>query len=150
MSLPDDVFLGSVPNNSAVIYHRESERPQKLLCHSALQSSCTGQWLGLGDTASHSCEGDGMEEGEEEEEGGSGERGGSGAGVSFGSVGLDLGMVAEDGVYVCSIQDEDRQEQKLYVGLYQSGTSTFQYSVAIDCSSTTGSRSGWWSRIGIC
>ena len=45
------------------------------------------------------------------------------AGVTFNSVALNLGEVAEEGVYTCIVQDELGVEQKLFIGVYQSGWS---------------------------
>ena len=106
MSLPDNIFLGSIPNNSAVIVDRNFDLQQELLCHSALQSSCTtGEWLGLGPQSYESC------------------NEGPGANTSYEFVRMDLRNVNESDkrVYTCAIQDEDLQKQQLFVGVYQSG-----------------------------
>lgn len=106
VSLSDQVFLGSVPNNSAVIVNNESENDQELLCHSALQSSCSGEWSSLTLPALQNCT-----EGDEA----------SGTSTSYESVRLHLGSPLDEGLYTCGIQDEVLQEQELYVGVYNSG-----------------------------
>lgn len=110
LSLPDRIFLGSLPNNSAVVFNREeSRKPQELLCHSALPSnSCAGEWLGVNNTPpSERCSGGRASSLLED--------------AVFSSVKLDLHTVSEEGVYTCIIDDEDQMEQRHYVGIYHNG-----------------------------
>lgn len=115
VSLPDNIFLGFIANNSAVIFDSESDQKQELHCHSALQSGCTGEWLGLTPPSSESCDDN---------------NGGSGVGMSYKSIKLDLGSLSEEGVYTCAIQDEAMQEQRLYIGVYQSGEYLHNWSLS--------------------
>lgn len=88
-----------------MIFDSESNNKQELFCHSALQSSCTGEWLGLTPPPSESCEEDEA----------------SGSSMSYKSVKLDLKTVSQEGMHVCAIHDEALQEQRSYIGVYQSG-----------------------------
>lgn len=140
MSLSQDLFLGLVPNNSAVLLVQQYEQsqdddyrdvgnevPQELLCQSALLrtgTNCNARWLDPSNSGVGQCvrqiDSEKVEEVEEEEvEAVSKEA----EGLVFNSVRLDLKAAdLEEGVYTCIIEDENRVEQKLLVGVYQRGT----------------------------
>lgn len=105
MSLPDNFFLGSIPNNSAVIF--QPGMPQEVICHSAHRSSCAaGHWMSVGsNTDLGSCD----------------NRGSEVEVATFNSLRLDLNEASEQGVYSCVVYDEREVEQKLFVGVYHSG-----------------------------
>ncbi len=101
MSLPDRFFLGNLPNNSAVVFSQQEHTEQQVICHSALKSSCAaGQWINSQGQPVGSC---------------------NHTESAFNSVRLDVGQVSEEGVYSCVIQDEMGVQQKLILGVYQSG-----------------------------
>lgn len=149
MSLSEDVFLGSVPNNSAVVVRQQNESgavssdiPKELLCQSSLLgtgsgSTCNAQWLSPSNSPVGQCVSRSVSEspeegergGQEEEKENAAEGGGSSRGEAeevegsmFNSARLELGAAGvEEGVYTCVIEDENRVEHKLYVGIYQDG-----------------------------
>ncbi len=97
------MFLGSLLNNSAIILSSEENKTQEVICHSALKSSCPGQWLDHPEAAPEDCA-----ERESTE-------------MTFNSVVLDLNSVSLEGMLVCVIEDENREAQKLFLGVYLSG-----------------------------
>ncbi len=97
--MPDNFFLGTLPNNSAVVFN-SGGMPQAVLCHSGLRSNGTGQWM----SPVAMYEGDGND-----------------FMAEFNFVKLDLKNGTVEGIYTCIIEDENEQEQKLYIGAYQSG-----------------------------
>jgi hypothetical protein len=99
ISLPDNIFLGSIPNNSAVVY--EEGMLQEVFCHSARKSSCvSGQWIGTSDLEAN-CE--------------------DSEGVTFDHVAFNLSTVSNYGIHSCVIADERGVEQSLFIGIYNSG-----------------------------
>ena len=129
MSLALDLFLGSVPNNSAVVVKMRNNElkdvgndiPQELLCQSALlrtNTNCNARWLNpsnspVGQCVSQSDSGIG-EMGERVSE--------QDNVLVFNLLRMDLEAAnLEEGVYTCIIEDENRVEQNLHVGIYQDG-----------------------------
>ena len=104
ISLPGHVFLGSLQNNSVVVVDsQEQNRTQEVFCHSALKSSCPGQWLDRPEATPEVCSESGSRA------------------MAFNSVKLDLTSVVE-GLLVCVTEDRNREVQRLYLGVYLSGT----------------------------
>ena len=99
--MPDDVFLGTIPNNSAVILdQQEAVLSGEVICHSALKSNCIGQWNNATEPlASHCPDSPGV----------------------FSSVALNLSTITEEGIYSCVVQDEEMKNQELFIGFYHSG-----------------------------
>ena len=114
MSLPGTIFLGSLPNNSAVILSNEGNKSQEVICHSAQKSSCPGRWLDLDKSIHEDCD---VMESEV---------------VAFNSVRLDLNSVSDKGVVACVTEDENGEEQRLYLGVYMSGTCKQQHGLKGD------------------
>lgn len=84
--------------------------PAEVVCHSTSRSSCVaGQWTSLtADVETTSCE-----------------NSESAAEGTFSSVTLDLSEVSAQGVHSCIVNDERGVEQKLFIGVYQSGNNAF-------------------------
>lgn len=106
MSLPDNFFLGTLPNNSAVVVLNNTRNAQEIICHSASKSNCITQWVGPAGSLSRCSEQISDEL------------------VVFNSARLNLNEITKEGLYTCITEDENSQEQKLYIGIYKSGSHT--------------------------
>lgn len=112
LSLPDDIFLGTIPNNSAVILDQQEGVASggEVICHSALKSDCIGKWTNATQSLTRSirdCTTDDRLVREAD---------------VFSSVVLDLGTITEEGMYSCVVRDEKMESHELLIGFYHSGS----------------------------
>lgn len=92
-----DQFFGSIPNNSIII---SDGSHKNILCHSASQTACSGQWIGPTKeivTVRSEC-----------------------SPMLHSYVSLTVMEDNQSGIYTCIINDEYDITQSIYVGIYNS------------------------------
>lgn len=105
IALSDSTFLGSVPNNSAVVFDHLQSVPQQVICHSSTVPSCQNnqhqyQWLGVDRVTvlgSNDC-----------------------SNGTFHSTILKIDNLSKEGIYNCEVLDEHGMMRRLFVGIYRS------------------------------
>ena len=136
MSLYQGIFQGTVPNNSIVVVQQHEGVPQEVLCQSGLLktsmnrfTNCSAKWLSPTSSAVGKCARslhDVENEMERVSEGTSNNV--SEMETVFNSVRVDFDSADfEEGVYSCKIQDENLEENQLFVGVYRSGKLVFSW-----------------------